>query len=84
MSWRSRARSIIADVIHRVGTSDPKALRAALREAYPFGERKNHPYKIWCHEVRLQLGLVKVPDRTRSAPASCEGQLDLFEGVNDQ
>jgi hypothetical protein len=33
-----------------------KATRARLREAYPFGERKYHPYKIWLDEIRRQLG----------------------------
>ncbi len=29
-----------------------KALRKALAEAYPFGERENSPYKAWLTEVR--------------------------------
>ena len=46
-SWRSMAAPIIARVIAATGTDDPKALRKALHDAYPFGARKWHPYKIW-------------------------------------
>ncbi len=55
-TWRDHARPIIAKVIARVGRDDVKALRRALREAYPFGERRYWPYKVWCDEVRRQRG----------------------------
>ena len=44
MSWRDIAAPIIADVLWKVGRQDMKALRKALRDAYPFGQRKMHPY----------------------------------------
>lgn len=56
-SWRDHARPIIAQVIRDVGKADPKKLRQALRDAYPYGERSMWPYKVWCDEVRRQLGL---------------------------
>lgn len=56
MKWRDHCRPIIAKVIEEHGTKDMKVLRRALREAYPYGERKNHPYKIWCSEINKQLG----------------------------
>ncbi len=56
MNWRQQAAPIIARVIAEVGRDDEKKLRSALREAYPFGERAMHPYKIWCDEVRRQIG----------------------------
>ena len=56
MKWRDHARPIIAEVIGRVGTADLKALRKALREAYPFGVRNYHPYRIWLDEIKVQLG----------------------------
>jgi len=59
MSWREKAAPIIREVIKTVGKSDMKALRKALRDAYPFGPRQYHPYKIWCDEVNRQLGLKK-------------------------
>jgi len=55
-TWRDRARPIIFEVIEQVGKEDMKSLRKALRDAYPWGERKYHPYKIWLDEIRVQLG----------------------------
>lgn len=31
-------------------------LRKALRAAYPFGERKHWPYKVWLAEIQRQVG----------------------------
>lgn len=30
-------------------------LKRALKDAYPFGERKHWPYKIWCGCVKRAL-----------------------------
>lgn len=39
-------------------------LRAKLREAYPYGEKRFYPYRIWCEEVRHALGFeVRKPKR---------------------
>ncbi len=54
-SWRDAAAPIIARVIAAVGRDDEKALRRALHDAYPFGQRHYWPYKVWCDEVRRQL-----------------------------
>ncbi len=70
MTWRDRAKPIIRDVIHEVGRKDMKKLRAALRDAYPFGERALHPYKIWCDEIKRQLGTRKTQ--------KVDGQGELF------
>ncbi len=56
MTWRERARPIIAKVIAEVGTSDMPALKRALREAFPWGD-VSWPRKVWRSEVRCQLGL---------------------------
>ncbi|WFP48537.1 hypothetical protein PL263_10470 [Methylomonas sp. EFPC3] len=56
MTWRQTVAPIIADVIRAVGTDDPTKLRKALADAYPFGERKYHPYKVWRDEIKRQLG----------------------------
>lgn len=55
-TWRDSAGPIISEVIHRVGRADMKKLRKELREAYPYGQRKHWPYKVWCDEVKRQLG----------------------------
>jgi hypothetical protein len=56
MSWSDAAAPIVAEVIRNVGRTDMKALRRALTEAYPWGERVNTPYKAWLGEIRRQLG----------------------------
>jgi predicted transcriptional regulator with HTH domain len=56
MSWADAAAPIVAEVIRSVGRSDMKALRKALIEAYPWGERENTPYTAWLSEIRRQLG----------------------------
>lgn len=56
MTWADKAAPIVARVIREVGRSDMKALRRALTQAYPWGERTRHPYKAWLGEVRRQLG----------------------------
>lgn len=54
-TWRDISRPIIADVIGRVGRDDPKKLKKALFEAYPFRERRFWPYKVWLDEIKIQL-----------------------------
>ena len=57
--WRAKARVIIRQVLHDTKGQDEKVIRQALRDAYPFGERAMHPYKIWLDEIRVQRGLKK-------------------------
>ena len=54
--WRAKAAPIIAKVIADNPSIGDKELRAKISAEYPFGERKYHPYKIWCDEVARQLG----------------------------
>ena len=49
-----------------------KDVNKALREAYPFGERKHHPYKIWLDEIKRQKGIK--PKLNKSNP----NQLKMF------
>jgi hypothetical protein len=75
LTWRQRARPIVAEVLAATAGQSERAIRAALRDAYPFGERRMHPYKAWLDEVRWQRGLRK-PKKTD--PAADERQLGLF------
>lgn len=59
MTWRDSCRPLIAGVIKANKDKSSKEIKKALRDAYPWGERRYHPYKIWCDEVRVQLGLKK-------------------------
>jgi len=80
-SWRERSAPIIAGVFADVGTDDMKKLRRALSDAYPYGEKKFWPYKVWCDEIRRQLGL-KPPKDTPPAERKqfyrCDQTQDLF------
>lgn len=73
--WRDQAAVVVARVVRRVGLTDPKALREALREAYPFDQEVGPPYRAWLAEVKHQIGGMRPrkPD-----PA----QLDLFVGYD--
>lgn len=55
MTQRNEAAPIIAKIIAEVGITDEKLLRKRLKEAYPFGTRAYHPYKIWRDEIKRQL-----------------------------
>lgn len=76
-TWRNAAAPIIARVIEQVGTDDMPALRRALRDAYPWGERRMHPYRIWCDEIRRQLAGPSLVGHRRPEPVA-PGQGDLF------
>ena len=57
--WRNIAAPIIAEVLKRFPQRG-KEQDEALKAAYPFGERKYHPYKIWLDEIRQQQNGRKV------------------------
>jgi len=75
-TWRNAAAPIIARVIRKVGTDDMRALRRALRQAYPWDCQRGHPYKVWCGEIRRQLSGAPPPDTRCPAPVA-PGQLAI-------
>ena len=51
--WRARARKVIGEVVSRrtdLHLELPLLIKE-IQKAYPFGQRKWTPYKIWCEEV---------------------------------
>jgi len=54
-SWRDISRRIIHRVLEETAGRTDAEIRRALRDAYPFGERKYHPYKVWLDEIKRQL-----------------------------
>jgi hypothetical protein len=54
-SWRDKASPVIAEILARPSLTIFEQ-NAELSKAYPFGERKYHPYKIWLDEIRRQRG----------------------------
>ena len=77
-SWRASAAPIIAKVIAEVGRDDIKALRKALRDAYPWHERRMWPYKVWCSEVRHQLFGKPARKRPDGLSPRDDQTLDMF------
>lgn len=53
-NWRKYARKVIYKVLEETNGQTEKEITKALREAYPFGERARHPYKIWLDEIKVQ------------------------------
>lgn len=69
MSWRDRARPIIAQVLHDTKGKTEAEIDKAIFDAYPFGTREHWPYKVWLTEVRWQrVGIWKKSTRTRETP----------------
>lgn len=76
MAWRDYAAPIIAKVLKENRGKSEKEIRKALKEAYPFGERKYHPYKIWLDEIKVQTGKRKFGHKPTIQP---ENQINLFK-----
>lgn len=76
-TWRQKARPIVAEVLAATKGQSERAIKAAIRDAYPFGEREYYPYKAWCEEVRWQRGLSR--QKKRTDPEVDERQLLLIE-----
>ena len=69
--WRGQAERVIAEVHASLPIeTELKARIKALDAAYPFGERKYHPYKIWLQERRRYLIKFGYKPRTKKAPES--------------
>lgn len=71
-SWRETAAPIIAHVLAETAGQEERVIRRALRDAYPFGQRAMHPYRVWCDEVQRQRGVVKMTKLRRQQLARIE------------
>lgn len=67
--WRQRAAEVITAVLADHPNAGAKERMDLLREAYPFGIKQYHPYKIWRSQVRLQLGIDK-PKPRKARPSA--------------
>ena len=65
--WNVKSREVIDAVVIRVGVDDETALRKAMFDAYPFGERKHWPYKVFCEEVKKTMQGIRL-QKTRLRP----------------
>ena len=77
-TWRRSAAGIVAAVLQAYKGSDEATRKRALREAYPFGERRHWPYKVWLSEIKRQLagGSATPPDK-RQLPLPFEAASSL-------
>ena len=71
-TWRQYAIPIIKSTITLNKGKSYQEIKAALKEVYPFGERKYHPYKIWCDEINIQL-------KTKRKKVMVTNQINLFD-----
>ena len=91
--WRKTSELVIQQVINNfleeeglkslmeVSYDQRQELRRKISAAYPFGERKYYPYKMWLAEIKAQLGPVyqntRIEAKQRKKGIS-PGQLSLF------
>lgn len=57
--WRQSAQIAILREIEKTEGMAIKAREDAIRKAYPFGVRVNHPYQVWLSEVRIAKQYIK-------------------------
>lgn len=74
ITWREICRPIIAKVLADNEGKSEKEIRKCLRNAYPWGERAMHPYKVWCDEIKVQRRFK--PSKNYVNP----NQKDIFNG----
>lgn len=66
--WSAKSREVINAVVAEVGVEDETALRKAILAAYPFGERRQWPYKVFCEEVKKTMAGIRL-QKTRLRPS---------------
>lgn len=77
MTWRAKAAPIIARALLESSGADEREVRRALRAAYPFGQRKYWPYKVWLDEIKRQRGFKPL---TKQPPVDPR-QLTIFDRI---
>lgn len=74
-TWRDMARPLIVQVLKESEGKSEKEIRKALKDAYPWGERRYHPYKIWLDEIKVQRKGRQFGKKNNIAPKE---QISLF------
>lgn len=87
--WNSKCTNAIGSEINRftqnggdisrLTDADKARLKQAIDAAYPFGERRNHPYKVWLKarkQAFLRLGIEVKPKKQKVVGP--EEQTSLF------
>lgn len=91
--WRDAARRTLSEVSRTLpADADLPTVRRAFSKAYPFGHRRQWPYKVWLLEVRGFIA-VRFPEvererraKKRKAPPlpADAAQMSLFDGEVQQ
>jgi len=55
IDWKGKAWAAIDTIMKANPDAGVEELRVLLRDAYPFGERKYHPYRVWLRCVKVAL-----------------------------
>jgi len=66
MNWKGKARNVITSILLEYEAEclclgKPFELSSAFKkvsEGYPFGQRANHPYKVWLTAIKQAKGLL--------------------------
>lgn len=74
LTRREVAAPIIARVLRENEGATEGVIRKALRDAYPFGPRAYHPYKVWLDEIRRQRGIPRKVRRRDGSVAWARGK----------
>lgn len=54
--WVEQSVAVIRETLAALPkNATPAERKRALRDAYPFGDRSNWPYKAWCKAQRIAL-----------------------------
>jgi hypothetical protein len=79
-SWRDVANKVLVGL--RLEPCDPDAKQKVF-DAYPFGMRKYHPYKIWLSEVHKVYPWLR-PKKVKSFTRGMPEQPNLFKPQQDK
>lgn len=81
MTWRESAAALIAKIVAtpEYQGADAKG-RRILSRAYPWGERRMLPYKVWCEESNRALTGHTKPRAAAERRAQADADAALFHG----
>lgn len=73
-SWTIKSKEVINRVIEENREKPVSEIKKAIQSAYPFGARKNHPYKMWLKVQKLAIAeLNKLTDQsTKEIKRKCK------------
>jgi len=83
MNWKGKAIRAIIPILSQCrescqnGSINRSQLRRELNKVYPFGQRTNHPYRVWCAVVNAAI-----EDMFGAEQTGIE-ELPLFEDDNN-